>query len=197
MWLANFGVVRIINGLDTTNAMPNAHMNTIRIESVSFMTGLAFASAVATMVGQSLGMKNPSRATRSAYLAFAVGGGLMTLCGVFFIFFGRYPASWLAPNAQIAELTTRCLFITGFIQSGFAAYVIFSGALRGAGDTLAVMIFSLVTVIGIRFVGVMIVGSWLHKGLTAIWIVLAGELFLRGLLAFARFRQGGWKHAEV
>ena len=197
MWGANFGVMRVINTIDPTNDMPNAHMNAIRIESLSFMTGLAFAAAAATMVGQSLGMKNVRRAVKSALLAYAVGGGAMTLCGLFFIFFGRYPAAWLSPNAQIAALTTQCLFITGFIQCGFAAYIIFSGALRGAGDTFAVMVLSLISVLAIRFTGVMIVGAWLHKGLAAIWLVLTFELFIRGVLAAARFWQGGWKHLKV
>src|SRR5207237_4333470 len=92
MWLANFGVMRIINSLDPTNAMPNAHMNAIRIESTSYMTGFAFAAAAATMVGQSLGMRDPRRAARSAYLAYAAGGGLMALFGIAFLLIGRYPA---------------------------------------------------------------------------------------------------------
>src|SRR5207237_1471867 len=117
--------------------------------------------------------------------------------GLIFIFFGRYPAAWLSPDPHIAALTARCLFITGFIQSGFAAYMIFSGALRGAGDTLVVMLVSLVSVLGIRFLGVILVGGWLGMGLAAIWVVLAGELFIRGILAYARFWQGGWKHLRV
>ena len=197
MWLANFGVVRIINSLDPSNAMPNAHMNAIRIESTSYMTGFAFAAAAATMVGQSLGMRDPRRATRSAYLAYAAGGGLMTLFGIIFILFGHYPAAWLSPDPHIAEMTGKCLFVTGFCQSGFAAYMIFSGALRGAGDTLVVMIVSLVSVIGVRFLGVLMVGGYLRMSLAAIWVVLASELFLRGALAYGRFVQGGWKHVKV
>ena len=196
-WLANFGVLRIINHLDVTNAFANAHMNAVRIESISFMTGFAFAPAAATLVGQSLGMKDLLRAKRSAYLAFAMGGGAMTLIGIFFIFFGYIPARLLAPDPHIAALTTHCLRITGFIQSGFAAYAIFTGALRGAGDTFFVMLFTLFSVLGLRLLGVIIVGSILHKGLGAIWIVLAAELFFRGVLAFARFLQGSWQHIEV
>jgi putative MATE family efflux protein len=197
-WLANFGVIRVINGIDPTNVMPNAHMNTIRLESVSFMTGMAFGTAAATMVGISLGMKSPARAIRSTWLAYAIGGGAMTLFGILFITVGHYPAAWLSPdNPQIAELTTRCLRITGCIQSGFAAYIIFSGALRGAGDTFVVMVISLATVIVLRFAGVLVVGAWLHQGLAAIWVVLATELFLRGLLALGRFQQGGWRRIRV
>jgi len=197
-WFANFGVIAIINKVDPTNAMSAAHMNTIRLESISFLTGIAFATAAATMVGMSLGMKDERRAQRSAYLAYLCGGGLMTFCGILMITLGRYPARWISPaDPHIIQLTTTCLFITGFIQSGFAASLIFGGALRGAGDTIVVKCLSLATVITIRFGGVIIVGLLLHMGLTAIWCVLATELFLRGALTYARFVQGGWRKIEV
>jgi putative MATE family efflux protein len=197
-WFANFGVVAVINRMDATNAMSSAHMNTIRLESVSFLSGIAFATAAATLVGINLGRKQPLEARRSALLAYAAGGGVMTLCGILMMTLGRYPAAWLSPHdPHIIALTTQCLFITGFIQSGFAAALIFGGALRGAGDTFVVMILSLTTVIAIRFAGVMVVGLWLHLGLAAVWIVLASELFLRGTLIFARFQQGAWQHLKV
>jgi Na+-driven multidrug efflux pump len=162
------------------------------------MSGIAFATAAATMVGMSLGQKNPARAQRCAYLAYAVGGGLMIFCGILMITLGRYPARWLsAGNPRIVDLTTRCLFITGFIQSGFAANLIFGGALRGAGDTLVVMILNLSTQMTLRCMGVIVVGLWFHLGLPAVWMVLAGELFIRGCLTFARFLQGGWKQIQV
>ena len=197
-WFAAFGVMFVVNRLDTTSITGNAHMNAIRLESISFMTGLAFAAATSTMVGQSMGMKDPRRATRSTWIAYAVGGGIMTTAGLLMICFGRYAAEWLSPaDPAITALTTKCLFITGFIQSGFAAALVFGGALRGAGDTFTVMCVSLATVLGLRLLGVFIIGHWLHKGLAAVWCVLAGELFLRGFLTFLRFLQGGWRETKV
>ena len=197
-WFANFGVIAIINRMDPTNVMSSAHMNTIRIEGISFLSGIAFATATATMVGTNLGRKDPARATRSAYVAFVVGGLVMTFCGVLMITLGRYPARWISPgDPQIIQLTTQCLFITGFIQSGFAAALIFGGALRGAGDTLAVMTVSLGTVLTLRFCGVIVVGYWLHLGLRAVWCVLAGELFIRGVAMYLRFSAGAWKRKQV
>jgi putative MATE family efflux protein len=197
-WFANFGVVAVINRMDPTNASSSAHMNAIRLESISFLSGIAFATAAATLVGINLGRKQPREARRSALLTYAAGGGVMAICGLLMITLGRYPATWLSPDdPHIIALTTRCLFITGFIQSGFAASLIFGGALRGAGDTFAVMVLSLATVIGVRFAGVMVVGLWLHLGLAAVWMVLAGELFLRGAVIFGRFMQGSWQHLNV
>jgi putative MATE family efflux protein len=196
-WVANFGVLIVINQTDPSNVSSAAHINTVRIEALSYMAGFAIATGAATMVGQSLGMRDAERANRSAYLAFVVGGVTMTLCGLLFVFFGRFPAGWMSGDPQIAALTTRCLLITGLIQSGFAAAIIFGGALRGAGDTFVVMLINLASILALRLVGVLIVGLWLRLGLAAIWMVLAGELFIRGLMMLARFRQGGWRTIEV
>jgi Na+-driven multidrug efflux pump len=197
-WLANFGVIAIINRVDPTNVMSAAHMNTIRLEGISFLSGMAFATAAATMVGTNLGRKDPLRATQSAYVAFIFGGGFMAFCGLLMITLGHYPAEWISPgDPNIIHLTTICIRITGFIQIGFAAALIFGGALRGAGDTMTAMTVSLSTVIGLRFTGVIIVGYWLKLGLPAVWCVLCGELFLRGLLMYLRFASGKWKHLSV
>lgn len=198
IWIAQFTIVIVINKMDNTSFAAAAHLNAVKIEAFSYLPGWAFATAAATLVGQSLGMKDPSRARRGTYLAYALGGGVMTLCGVAFILFGRYFAQWMLPNQPaIAELTAKCLFITGFIQAGFAASMIFSGALRGAGDTMVVMAINLFSTIVIRLAGALFVVFYLKMGLPAVWVILAGELFLRGIMAWARFEQGGWKHLEV
>lgn len=197
VWCAQFAVVHVINSIDATNRVPTAHNNAVRIEGLSYMLGFAAAMAAATMVGQSLGMKDARRAKLSAYICYGIGGGIMTLWGLAFILFGGAFARWMSNDPEIARLTARCLFYTGFIQAGFAAAIVFSGALRGAGDTLAVMIINLASTVFIRFAGVLVVGWYLRLGLGAIWIVLCIELFARGLFVYLRFLHGGWKHAKV
>jgi len=194
---ANFVLIMVVNATDPTNVSSAAHNIAIRVESLSYMTGFAVAVAATTMVGQCLGMKDPKRATRVAYLAYALGGGFMTFAGLCFIFLGRYPAMLLSNEPAVRDLAARCLLITGFCQTGFAAAIIFSGALRGAGDTLSVMVMSLFSVLALRLGGVLIVGLWMRMGLAAIWVVLATELFIRGALIYSRFLQGGWKHVQV
>jgi Na+-driven multidrug efflux pump len=198
IWVAQYSILIVINKMDATNIIAAAHLNAIKIEAFSYLPGWAFATAAATIVGQSLGMNDPRRAKRGAYLAYGLGGGVMTLCGVAFILFGRHFAAWMLPNQPaVAALTTQCLFVTGFIQSGFAASMIFSGALRGAGDTVAVMVINLLSTLFIRLAGVLVVVFIFRQGLLAVWIVLASELFIRGVLGWLRFEQGGWRHMKV
>jgi putative MATE family efflux protein len=196
-FVANFVLIMVINQTDPTSNSSAAHNIAIRIESLSYMSGFAIAVAATTLVGQALGEKNPRKAERAAYFSFAIGGGFMALMGIAFIFLGRYPVALLADEPTVRHMATRCLFITGFCQTGFAAAIIFGGALRGAGDTISVTILQLASILTLRLGGVLVVGLWLHLGLAAIWVVLAGELIVRGALIYGRFLHGGWKRVQV
>ena len=197
IWSANFVIVAAINRMDASNIAGSAHIITIRLESMSFLIGYAFAMAAATMVGQSLGMNDAARAKRSAYLAYAAGGGTMGFMGVMFILFPRGFAGFLAEDPAIVDLAARCLFITGFAQLAFAASMIFSSALRGAGDTVTVMVINLACILGLRLTGALLVAKYFKLGLPAIWLILAGELVVRGVAIFLRFAHGGWRHVKV
>ena len=196
-WGANFVIVTIINRMDPSNVAGSAHIVTVRVESMSFLVGYAFAMAAATMVGQGLGMGDPSRARRSAFLAYAVGGGAMTVMGALFIARPHAFAALLTNDGAIIDLTARCLFVTGFAQAGFAAAMVFGSALRGAGDTYKVMLINLASVLGLRLTAAVVVARVFHFGLPAIWVVLASELMIRGAAMLARFLHGGWRHVKV
>lgn len=196
-WVPQFIILSLINGMDAENVAGSAHIVTIRLESLSFLGGFAIATAAATMVGQSLGMKDPVRAARSAYLSYAVGGGWMFLCGVAFVLIPARFAALLNGDPRIIDLAARCLFVAGFAQLGFAASLVFGFALRGAGETFPVMVINLACVLLLRFGGVLVAVLVLGMGLEAVWVVLSTELTIRGGLVFGRFLTGKWKTVEV
>lgn len=196
-WGASFAILVLVNRMDPTNISAAAHGNTIRIEGISYLSGFAVATAAATMVGQSLGMNNPRRAARVGYLAYALGGGIMVLMGMLYILMGERFARLMSDDPAVVQLTARCLFITGFCQFGFAAAMIFGGAMRGAGDTFKVMLINLTSVLGLRLVGAVLAVTVFKLRLEAVWVVLSCELCVRGSLMFARYRSGAWKRVQV
>ena len=196
-WLAQFTILRTINDMDRSNVSGAAHIVTIRVESLSYMLGLAIATATATLVGQSLGRRDPQYAARAVRAAVLVGMGMMIAWGVAFALFGRGLAAVMTSDPQAIELVATCLWITAFAQPGFAATLVFGGALRGAGDTLAVMLINTASQVGLRLVGVLVLVKVFNLGLPAVWVVLGAELTIRGLAMTARFAHGGWKHVKV
>jgi Na+-driven multidrug efflux pump len=100
-WLANFAVVIVVNKMDRTSVAAAAHINAVRLESVSYLGGFAVATAAAALVGQSLGAGDPRRARRAAYLAYVLGGGWMVVMGLSFIFFPRFYASLISEKPDV------------------------------------------------------------------------------------------------
>ena len=121
----------------------------------------------------------------------------MTCLGVVFVLIPHALTSLLTSDPRIADLAAKCLRPAGLAQVGFAAAMIFGGALRGAGDTFNVMRITLASMFLIRLAGALVVGAWLKMGVAAIWVVLCAELMIRGTLIFAHFLRGKWKHVEV
>jgi len=194
-WGANVGVLLMVNSLGSVAAA--AHTTAIRLEAFSYLMGMAFSTAAATLVGQSLGRGDVMGARKFALTCYLLGGGVMTSWGIAFILLGPYFATWLSEDPAVQILTGQCLQITGVIQFGFAAVIILGGAMRGAGDTKSVMFINLGSIIFVRLLGVLIVVKYAGFGLLAVWIILSGELLLRGILLGARFKFGGWYKARV
>lgn len=194
-WGVNFFLVHVVNQLGPLSSA--AHFNTIRIESLSYTTGFAVGIATSTMVGQSLGMKNVERARRVARYGLYLGAGAMALMGLTFVIASGAYAAAMSADPSVTLLTAECLFIAGFVQWGFGAYIIYAAALRGAGDTKGAMMVNLISIVGFRLVGVWLVGVYFGLDLGAIWMVLSAELTLRGLFMYARYSSGKWETIRV
>jgi len=75
--------------------------------------------------------------------------------------------------------------------------VIFSGCLRGAGDTKIIALISLVSVTIIRPLSGYIFVHPLHMGLVGAWLGLAVDQGMRFTLTFLRFRSNKWLNMKV
>jgi len=199
-WGANFIVIWIVGQLAARGLEQHAlgaHNFGIRIEGFSFLPGFAFSVAAATLAGQYLGVRDEKTAQRAVWWALGYGAGLMTMFGVLFITVPEALVRVITDDPHFREVVPRLLFIVGWAQIGFAAALVLSGALRGAGDTKWAMIITSVSTFGVRLPLVWVLGVTLGWGLDGVWIALAIELGLRGLLFLARFLYGGWTKIQV
>jgi putative MATE family efflux protein len=202
-WSGNFLVLMIVGYIAVHDiggpggALQGAHIVAIRIEAISFLPGMAFGVAAATLAGQYLGAGSPAMARRATIYCWAVGAGIMTLTGLSFILF---PAAWtrlMTDLPELLELSPQLVRVCGFVQIGFGSYLILSEAMRGAGDTRWPMILSNVSTWLIRLPAVYLFGVVLEGGIVGVWYALCSELLVRGLLFVGRFLHGGWLEVKV
>jgi putative MATE family efflux protein len=203
MWIGNALVGTIVGLLiarSGQDGLMGAHIIAIRVESLSFLPGVALGIAAATLMGQYLGAGDAEMARRATHVCWGAAVVLMGAMGLLFIALPEPIAALLAPGeavASVREMAVPLLRIAGTIQVFFATYLVLSQALRGAGDTLGPMVITYSSTFGVRLPAAYVLGLVLDLGLTGVWIGLCGELIVRGGVYAWRFHRGAWRRIEV
>jgi len=162
-----------------------------------FAPGHAFSIAATTMVGQSLGAKQPRQAERSGWETARVAVAWNTTVGLAFFFLGRSIMSLYISDPDVVGLGALCLRIFSLSLPLTAVNQSLSGALKGAGDTRFPMLVTGGSVWLIRIPLVYFLGVVLGYGLPGVWAGYGSDLAVRGSFMALRFRKGHWKAIKV
>ncbi len=165
--------------------------------SISFMPGFGFALAATTLVGQGLGAQDPEGAQQRGYTAYRLGAGLMTVMGLIIAVFPEQLIGFFTDEAGVIAAGSLPLRLVGLVQPVLAAAMVFSGALRGAGDTRYPMVITGAGIWGLRVPLAYLLALVMGWGLVGAWSAMAIDFGLRGVLNFLRFRGGRWKTVRV
>jgi len=186
-----------VMGVYGTKAMA-ANTYAFRFWIVSVMPAFGIAAAVTTLVGRYIGMGRPDLAAARAHLGFKVCAVYMVACGVLFYLFRSQLIGMFTDDQEIIRIGAIVLTVAAVFQFFDAMFIIYSGALRGAGDTLvpAIALFTLCW-------GIMITGGFLlakfrpDLGPGAPWAVAVFYAILLGVFLFHRFLRGKWKLIQI
>lgn len=162
----------------------------VTAESICYMPGYGIGSAATTMVGQAIGAKRKDLARSFAWLTTITGMAIMTLTGALMYFLCPYVFAFLTPDTQVQQLGISVLRVELLAEPLFAASIVANGALRGAGDTLIPGIINLVSIWGVRIVMAFFLSRMI--GLSGVWIAMATELSVRGILFLVRLKKEKW-----
>jgi MATE family multidrug resistance protein len=193
--LADMSYFRVVTSLGM--AACAAHAIALNAQSLSFSPGFGFAVAATTLVGQGLGARDPKRAESDGYLAYRLGGAVMACMGLVFFLFSRRIIAFFTNDPEVIALGANPLRLVGLVQPLLASTMIFSGALRGAGDTRFPMLSNGINVFLVRFGLALLFVQGLGLGLMGAWYALAIDMSLRGTLNYLRFRSGHWQRVQV
>jgi len=192
---ALISLVTVITGLGTVTFA--AHNVSLRIMSLSYLPGWGFAVAATALVGQSLGAGDARRAQESAYAAFRLALSVMLVMAAVLYFLAEPILRVFTSEPGVIAASISAIHIAAFSQPAMAASFVFSGALRGAGDTRATLVITVVSIwtvrLGLAYLGATVLG-W---GLAGAWLGILGDFVVRALLFWLRFRAGKWQTMKV
>ncbi|CAK7070737.1 MAG: Multidrug resistance protein NorM [Desulfovibrio sp.] len=173
------------------------------VNMLIFMPMLGINSAVAALVGQAMGAKNPDAANRvtqsSLHIALLYMAPLALCCALFAgplmdFFRPADPAVDFAPIRATGIVLIYYIAVYSLMDS---CNIVYLGALKGAGDTFFVMLILAGTGIFTLAIPILTLQALEMASLHALWIVLTVYIMMMAFCSYLRFRQGGWRKMQV
>lgn len=194
-------VVLIIGRLGTLEL--TATNLAFNINSLAFMPLLGCGIAMSTMVGQQLGRERPDAAEYVTWSGVHIG---LAYALIMMVGYGFFPTLFLKPYElgsntteflaarEIAIVLLRFLAIYMLFD---AMYILFTAALKGAGDTRYVMLASIVMSWVFMVVPAWIAIAFFDPDVYVLWLFICSYIIVSGIVFYVRFRGGKWKLMRV
>ncbi len=174
-----------------------AHQVGLSIEAFSFLPGYGFAVAAATMVGQSIGAGQYTRAKHENWEANRMAASTMAGMGTLFFFFPYALMRAFTDDEAVIELGTTFLKIVALLQVPLALTMVLAGSLRGAGDTRFIMWATMAGMWGIRVPIAFVATLWLRVDIWYVWSAMIADWTVRMALLLWRYRSERWQDIKV
>jgi putative MATE family efflux protein len=169
----------------------------IRAEAIAFMPGFGYSVAASSLVGQSLGARDPERAERAALAATGQSILVMALMAALFFCAALPLTALFTGDVLVRHLGTQYLRINAFCEPFLALGMVLTGALQGAGDTVRPTYITLFTMWVVRMPVAWLLMFGLHMQTLGAWYSMTVTTILGGLMTLALFRSGKWKQIRV
>jgi multidrug resistance protein, MATE family len=204
-FLEIFGFTFFIQMLGRLGDLELAASNIVlSIESLSFLPMVGFHIGNATLVGQAVGRGCPEEGVYATTSALHITLAYMILvAGLFVLAPGpllslfrasHYSSEHYGEIMKLGVILLRFVAVFCFFD---ALNLIFSAAIKGAGDTRFIMWTIAVLSLGVMIVPVYIAVEVMGRGIYTAWTLATIYVCALGIAFMLRYRQGKWKKMRV
>lgn len=175
---------------------------TISLNLLAILPVVGVGQAVSVLVGQRLGENNPDAAEHSTWSGFYIAWLFMVVVASMYLVIPEVlmqmfrneaePGDW----SKIEVLVPQLLRFVAFYCLFDSMNLVFSFALKGAGDTRFVTIVAVALAWPVMVIPT--VAAWYYEwGVLAAWTFASAYVVLLAFVFLARFRTGIWKSMRV
>ena len=173
------------------------HMVCMNIQSLTFMSGMAFQNSATTLMGQSLGRRRLDMADNYTRMTRNISFWISCLIGVVLALFGGQIVNIYNSTPEIVEMGGKLLAIVAITQPFQSSQFVTTGALRGAGDTKYPAVVIFICTLIVRSVLGYIFVIQLDMGLIGAWFAIVVDQLLKTAMIFARYNTGKWRFFKL
>jgi MATE family multidrug resistance protein len=200
--LAFTGFLIILGRMPAGDVALAASGITVTLMMLSVLPAFGVAQAVSVLVGRYLGENRPDLAEKCSWSGLQIAALYIGVVGISFMAIPNFYLSWFHNDsnvemwAQIAQIVPNLLMFVALFTLFDSMNLVFSFALKGAGDTRFVSLVALVLPWPL-----MVFPTWLARtssdGVYWAWAAASVFIMLQAIVFWRRFVGGRWKQMRV
>jgi putative MATE family efflux protein len=178
----------------------NSAANTDIVETLklTFTACMAFGTATATLISQSLGRRQPEEAQRWGWASVRLGIVIFGVVGLCEGFLFTHPlVAFISNSPPVREAAMFPMRIMGVATPLIAVAMILTEGLFGAGNTKFVAVAQFLLVFVCLVPGAYVLGILLHMSLKGVWIAAFAYACFAAITMSAKFASGTWKTIKL
>lgn len=191
--IGNLALLSIVNKFGTNVLAAYSVAN--RIDMMATIPSLSFSQALSTFVGQNIGANKTERVRTGLKATIKMAGGITVITTVIIVLMGNIMMRMFTSDTDVIRIGNEYLTIVSAFYLLFTMMFIFNGIMRGAGDTIFPMFFSLVSLWLVRIPLAYYLSA--RMGESGIWWAIPAGWLIGLILSFFYYRTGRWKASTV
>ncbi len=189
----NLAVLGIVNTFGTN--VVAAFSVAYRVDSLAIIPAMSFAAALSTFVGQNIGANKSDRIRTGLISAIKMSGSVTIVTTILIIVFGNLLMNLFTNDQEVIRIGNQYLTIVSSFYLVFALMFLYQGVMRGAGETMIPMLFSLFSLWLIRIPLAYFLSR--KTGVTGIWWATPVGWIFGLALSYSYYKTGRWKKKAV
>ncbi|QSQ12330.1 MATE family efflux transporter [Myxococcus landrumensis] len=169
----------------------------MRIVLFALLPSWGLANAAATMVGQSLGAKDPARGERAVWTAARINAVFLGTLGLLFVLFADPLVGTFSTDAAVRDHASHALRI---VSGGFLFYafgMVLTQSFNGAGDTATPTIINIFCFWLLELPLAWVLSGPAGMGPSGVFLALSVAFSMVAIISAILFRRGAWKLRTV
>lgn len=169
----------------------------LRLDQFAFMPAMSGGLAVTSLVGQNLGAGHEDRVKDSVRWSLIIIGGITLILTLVVLILPGSLITIFTGDPRVIKVGAGYLRFAALTYVPYAVMFSLSGVLRGAGDTLAAMVITIINLWVVRIPLATFLSRLPQFGIKGVWIAIVAGAVAGSLLNYVYYKTGRWKNRVV
>ncbi len=167
------------------------------LSNFAYLYSISAAMATAIIVGHAVGAHEYDFAFHKVTSTLKKSMVISVSIAIFSYIISPWTLAIFTDNKDIISLGQNVMLICIFLEIGRTANLVIINSMRAAGDIKFPTYLGMASMWGVSVLFGYIFGIVLGWGLVGIWIAMAMDEILRGIVVFIRWMRGSWRNRSV